>query len=168
MSNVGESRYTLPRNNSSNSGQSYTTSNESCHADVSEAVRAKMLVNIPTFTIHEASTVCFIFLPYNFREKMSVAFFGKLTDYRLNVLVTQGSYCSTFEWVDQPGCQRCVEVIPGLIWCLSRSTANEKAYEDRIRKLEAHVHSLRARLYVVLITVVVTYMRWFASRRTPS
>ncbi|KAK4422696.1 hypothetical protein Salat_1852100 [Sesamum alatum] len=87
---------------------------------------------------------------------MSVAFVGKFTDYRLNVLVTQGSYCSTFEWVDQPGCQRCVEVILGLIWRLSRSTANEKAYEDRIRKLEAHVRSLRARLYVVLIAIVVT------------
>ncbi|KAK4431153.1 hypothetical protein Salat_0877400 [Sesamum alatum] len=82
--------------------------------DVSEAVRATMLVNRPTFRNDEASPAWVL--------------------------------CSTFEWVDHPRCQRCVEVIPGLIPRLSRSTANEKAYEDRIRKLEAHVRALRAKL----------------------
>ncbi|KAK4424951.1 hypothetical protein Salat_1688700 [Sesamum alatum] len=81
--------------------------------------------------------------------------------------VFEGSYCRTIEWVDHAGCQHCVEVIPGLIRRLSRSTANEKAYEDRIRKLEAHVRALRTKLYVVLIATVVTYVGWFASCRTP-
>ncbi|KAK4422023.1 hypothetical protein Salat_2153000 [Sesamum alatum] len=145
MSNVGGSRYTPPRNNSSYSGQSYTTSNDSCHAGTEHRLCecGNPIVTRTSWTILNPGR--------RFRGCS-----GK-----------KGSYCSTFEWVDQPGCQRCVEVISGLIRRLSRSTANEKAYEDRIRNLEAHVRFLQAKLYVVLIAAVVTYVGWFASRRMP-
>ncbi|KAK4413276.1 hypothetical protein Salat_2740200 [Sesamum alatum] len=47
--------------------------------------------------------------------------------------VFEGTYCSTFDWVDESGCERCMTIIPGLLRRLSRSTTDEKAYEERIR-----------------------------------
>ncbi|KAK4413599.1 hypothetical protein Salat_2772600 [Sesamum alatum] len=63
----------------------------------------------------------------------------------------QGHYCSTFEWVDEPGCERCMTVIPGLLRRLSRSTADAKAFEERIRYLEGRIRTMRTKMYIIVI-----------------
>ncbi|KAK4426474.1 hypothetical protein Salat_1416000 [Sesamum alatum] len=62
-----------------------------------------------------------------------------------------GHYCSTFEWVDEPGCEQCMTVIPGLLRRLSRSTTDAKAFEERIWYLEGRIRTMRTKMYIIVI-----------------
>ncbi|KAL0462394.1 UNVERIFIED_CONTAM: hypothetical protein Slati_0127000 [Sesamum latifolium] len=49
---------------------------------------------------------------------------------------TNGSYCTTFAWVDPPMCQRSKEVIPGLLKRLSREDALIEELNQQVAQLQ--------------------------------
>ncbi|KAK4419797.1 hypothetical protein Salat_2392600 [Sesamum alatum] len=143
MSSVGGSRYTPPRKQTSYSGQTSTSSHHSGPAE-------------------NHLLLCECGIPAVMRTSWTPTNPGRR--FR-GCLGKSGHYCSTFEWVDEPGCERCMTVIPGLLRRLSRSTADAKAFEERIRSLEGRMRNMRTKTYIIAIGAAFSYFVMYISCR---
>ncbi|KAK4423450.1 hypothetical protein Salat_1927800 [Sesamum alatum] len=142
MSSVGGSRYTPPPKQTSYSGQTSTSSHHSGPAE-------------------NHLLLCECGIPAVMRTSWTPTILGDVFEGAW----AKGHYCSTFEWVDEPGSERCMTVIPGLLRRLSRSTTDAKAFEERIRSLEGRMRNMRTKMYIIAIGAAFSYFVMYISCR---